>query len=45
MTKVRNIKTWERRNMEYTDVLTYQCTQPLLWGGVMYLKTAVFTFR
>ena len=31
--------------MEYINILIYQYTQPLLWGGVMYLKTAVLTFR
>ena len=40
MWKRKYIETWE-----YTNVLTYQHTQPLLWGGVIYLKTAVFTFR
>ena len=24
--------------MKYMDILTYQYTQPLLWGGVIYLK-------
>ena len=24
---------------QYTNILTYRRTQPLLWGGVMYLST------
>ena len=33
--------TWKRGNVgtRRTDVLTYRRTQPLLWGGVMYLST------
>ena len=31
--------------MKYTDILMYQHTQPLLWGGVIYLKTTILTFR
>ena len=30
---------------ECINILTYQYTQPLLQGGVMYLKTAVLTFK
>ena len=29
--------TWE--HMQHTDVPTYRHTQPLLWGGVIYLST------
>ena len=39
------MEIWECRNVEYTNILIYQHTQPLLWGGVMYLKTTVLTFR
>ena len=35
------MEIWEYKNVEYTNILTYQHTQPLLWGGVIYLKTAV----
>ena len=28
--------TWEY--MRHTNILIYQHTQPLLWGGVMYLS-------
>ena len=34
------VSLWGRGN-----VTTYRRTEPLLWGGVMYLKTAVLTFR
>ena len=40
----------EHGNVIYLKYPTYQYTealhtQPLLWGGVIYLKTTVFTFR
>ena len=40
--------TWERENVGTwgrADVPTYQRTEPFTMGGVMYLKTAVLTFR
>ena len=33
------MEMWKYRNVECTNILIYQHTQPLLWGGVMYLNT------
>ena len=30
ITRVQNVKMWEYRNIKYTNILTYQHTQPLL---------------
>ena len=32
----KNMGTWEYTR--HTNILTYRRTQPLLWGGVMYLS-------
>ena len=33
----KNMGTWE--HTQYTNIPTYRRTQPLLWGGVIYLST------
>ena len=36
----KKFSTWKYGNVgtRYTDILTYRRTQPLLWGGVIYLS-------
>ena len=37
----RQLSTWKRGNVgvRRIDIPTYRRTEPLLWGGVMYLST------
>ena len=41
------LRIWEYKNAEvqYTNILIYQHTEPFTMGGVIYLKTIVFTFK